>query len=354
MITLFLIVFLTLTISGICSLFEAILYSTRIGTLEVAKSKGDKKGIASQFLKMKKNISAPISAILILNTIANTAGATLAGMYAAKVFGGSNVLLFSIVLTLGILFFSEIIPKTIGAVHWRRFWFYIVRPLAFIKLILHPLVFITQKLSSFITTGQKHVTITEEEILAAAQMGAREGEISDQEHAIIDNLIHLENKTVREIMTPRTVIFSLDGNLTVPDALKLASAKGFTRVPIYEEDKENIIGYIRIHDLTAARNLEDPKLQLKKIARSISIIPEMINCFNLLTDFLRHRKHIGIVVDEYGGLAGVVTLEDLLETILGHEIVDEHDYAIDLQEVARKRRGRLKLDQNIVNKRNEK
>lgn len=354
MITLLLIVFLTLTISAVCSLFEAILYSTRVGTVEVAKSKGDKKGIASQFLRMKKNISAPISSILILNTIANTAGATLAGMYAARVLGGPNVPLFSIILTLSILFFSEIIPKTIGAVHWRRLWALIVRPLAFIRLVLHPLVFVTQKLSSFITAGQSPITITEEEILAAAQMGAREGEISDQEHAIINNLIHLENKTVREIMTPRPVIFSLDADLTVSEALPLSSERGFTRVPIYEEDKENIIGYVRIHDLTAAKNLQNPKLALKEIARSISFIPEMINCFNLLSDFLRQRKHIAIVVDEYGGLAGVVTLEDLLETLLGHEIVDENDHAIDLQEVARKRKDRMKLDEKIQKNKNEK
>jgi len=349
---LILVVFFTLSISGICSLFEAILYSTRIGTLEVAKTKGDKGGLASRFLNMKKHISAPISSILILNTIANTAGATIAGMYAAKFLGESWVLYFSIALTLSILFFSEIIPKTIGAVHWRSLWSFIVIPLSLIKLILHPLVFITQKLSNFITSGQPPITITEDEILAAARMGAREGEISDQEHMIIDNLINLENKTVREIMTPRTVVFSLTSNMSIPDALKLASQKGFTRIPVYEEDKEKIIGYVRIHDLTSAKHLENPKLKLKDIVRHISFVPEMINCFNLLNDFLWHRKHIAIVVDEYGGLAGVVTLEDLLETMLGQEIVDEHDYAIDLQEVARKRKDRLKLDHNLINNKN--
>jgi CBS domain containing-hemolysin-like protein len=350
---LILIVFLTMTISGICSLFEAVLYSTRVGTLEVAKKNEKKKTLANKLLCMKRNIAAPIAAILILNTISNTAGASVAGMFAAKELGANYVPLFSVVFTLGILFLSEIIPKTVGAVHWRYLWSMIVVPLSFIKFMLHPLIFVTQKLSNFITKGHPHETITEEEILAAAQMGARNGEISDQEHLIIDNLINLENRIVREIMTPRPVVFSMDAQLKIPVALKIAAEKGFSRIPIFEDDREHIIGYVRIHDLSSTKNLENLEISLKDIARPISFVPETINCFTVLFDFLSTKKQVAIVIDEFGGVSGLITLEDLLETLLGHEIVDEHDKAIDLQEVARKQRKKIKLYENPINNNNE-
>ena len=340
------IVFITLTISATCSLFEAILYSTRIGTLEVAKNKEKHKKAAITLLNMKRDIAVPISAILILNTIANTAGATIAGMYASKLLGGIYVPIFSILLTLSILFFSEIMPKTIGAVHWRKLWMLIVFPLSIFQFILYPLIYVTRKLSFFITKGHPPDIVTEEEILAAVRMGAKEGEISDQEHLIIDNLLNLENRKAREIMTPRPVIFSLDAELNVNDASKIAAEKGFSRVPIYQNDRENIIGYVMIHDLGAACHLENPESMLKDIARPITFVPETLNCFTLLFDFLRTRKQIAILIDEYGGLAGLVTLEDLLETLLGFEIVDEHDKAIDLQEVARMRKNAFKPNGN--------
>jgi CBS domain containing-hemolysin-like protein len=336
---LILIVFLTLTVSGICSLFEAILYSTRLGTLEVAKNKEKYKKVAISFLNMKREIAVPISAILILNTIANTAGATVAGMYAAKELGGTFVPIFSILLTLSILFFSEIIPKTIGVVHWRKLWMLIVYPLSILKFVLYPLIFITRKLSFFITQGHPPEIVTEEEILAAARMGAKDGEISDQEHRIIDNLINLENRKAREIMTPRPVIFSMDANMKISVAFKIAIEKGFSRVPVFENDRENMVGYVMIHDLGVACNLENSETILKDIIRPITFVPETINCFTLLFEFLRTRKQIVILIDEYGGVAGLITLEDLIETLLGHEIVDEHDKAIDLQEVARMRKN---------------
>lgn len=332
---LIIVVFLTLTVSAVCSLFEAILYSTRFGALEAAKNKDRHKKAAVSLLNLKRNIAEPISAILILNTIANTAGATLAGMYASKEIGTTYVPIFSVLLTLCILFFSEIIPKTVGAVHWRKLWMIIVFPLLILKFVLYPLIYISRKLSFFITKGKPPEIITEEEILAAASMGAREGEISDQEHRIIDNLINLENRIVREIMTPRTVIFSLDAAMKVRAAFTIASQKGFTRMPIYEGNSEHIIGYVMMHDLSMACNIENSETVLKDIIRPISFVPETINCFALLFDFIKARKQISIVIDEYGGVAGLITLEDLLETLLGLEIIDERDKAIDLQEVAR-------------------
>ena len=139
-------------------------------------------------------------------------------------------------------------------------------------------------------------------------------------------------------MTPRTVIFSLDATLKVTEAFRIASKKGFTRLPIYEDNSENIIGYVMIHDLSTACTIDNSETILKDIMRPISFVPETINCFTLLFEFLKTRKQIAIVIDEYGGVAGLITLEDLLETLLGLEIIDEHDKAIDLQEVARRQK----------------
>ncbi len=341
MTVLILIVLISVLVSANCSLYEAILYSTRLGTLEAAKAAGIRAGLAQQFIELKKNIGIPIASILILNTVAMTAGATIAGAYAGDVLESSTLPLFSAAFTLLILFFGEIMPKTLGVVYWRRLWPFIVWPLNVMKYVLYPAVVVTQKFSELFTSGRKLPTITEEEILAAVRMGAMEGQISDSESALVHNIINLENKPVREIMTPRTVIFSLDAHMSVDRARRAVDGKGLTRIPIYEGHTENITGYVMIHDLYSSRTPADPSPSLQSMAKPISFVPATRNSLSLLTTFLKHRRHISIVVDEYGGVAGLVTLEDLIETVLGAEIVDETDRVVDLQERARQlgRRG---------------
>jgi CBS domain containing-hemolysin-like protein len=332
------VVFLTLFISAQCSLYEATLYSIRLGALEASKSEEKKKGLALKMIKMKKNIAAPISAILILNTIANTAGATLAGMYADKVMGTSLVPFFSIGFTLAILFLSEITPKTLGAVHWRFFWPYIVWPLTVMKYGLYPFIIITQKFTNILTRGRPVARLSEEEILGMVRVGAKEGEITQWESRLVHNIIQLEDKTVREIMTPRTVMFALNVTTTIKEAAQALRDKGFTRIPVYKDDRENIIGYVMRHELDSLTNLNQHETKIDDIIREISFVPETTNCLNLLMNFLKKRKHMAIVEDEYRGVAGLVTLEDLLETALGTEIVDETDQVVDLQQAARKRK----------------
>lgn len=338
MLVLLFVVFLTIFISSQCSLYEATLYSTRLGALEAAKLKPKTKRLALMMMQMKKQISEPIAAILILNTIANTAGATIAGMYAHKALGTALVPAFSIVFTLAILFLAEIIPKTMGAVYWRTLWPVIIWPLTAMKYPLHPIIWVTEKFSDFLTRGRPPSPITEEDILGAIRLGAKAGEISEWESLMVHNIIKLENTEVREIMTPRKVIFTLDANLTVKEALNAAGDKGFTRIPIYLEDKENIVGYVMIHELGSAKTLSEPNTPLSAIIKPISSVAETTNCLTLLNSFLKKRTHISIVEDEYGGIAGLVTLEDLLETVLGAEIVDETDAVVDLQKLARKRK----------------
>jgi CBS domain containing-hemolysin-like protein len=163
---------------------------------------------------------------------------------------------------------------------------------------------------------------------------------------MVHNIIKLENTEVREVMTPRKVMFSLDVNMTVEEALKAAGPEGVTRIPVYRENNENIEGYVMIHELGSARALSEPNTQLSAIVKQISFVAETTNCLTLLNRFLKKRSHIAIVEDEYGSVAGLVTLEDLLETVLGAEIVDETDKVVDLQKLARKRKKKIKPEKS--------
>ncbi len=329
------IVALTILISFTCSLCEAALYSSRMSTLEVAKTEGRHARLAERLIEMKRDIAVPISAIVILDTVTDTAGATVVGLYAAEALGNWLVPLFTILFTVTVLLIGEIAPKTLGVVYWRTLWPVIVWPVTVTKYVLYPLIILTQAFAGLITRGHKAPQVTEEEILAVVRMGATEGEISHDESLLVHNIISLENRQVQEIMTPRTVMFSLDAETTVEEALKAVDQRGFTRIPIYEEDRENIIGYITIHDLFSAKTLSNPQSRIKSLAKAISFVPETRDSLALLTGFLKRRRHIAIVVDEYGGVAGLVTLEDLIETLLGKEIVDETDKVVDLQQRAR-------------------
>ena len=329
---------ITLIISFICSLYEAILYSTRMGTLEAEKTGGKRKTQAVKMIQLKSKISVPIAAILILNTVAHTAGATLSGMYASKVLGDAMVPWFSLVFTLAVLYLTEIIPKTIGAMHWRSLWPSIIWPLTIMKYTLYPLIFFTQKFSQALMRDDgRGPAVTEEDILGTIRLGARGGEISQWESLMLHNIISLEGKPVEDIMTPRTVMFTLDEEMTVGEAVGPAREKGFTRIPVYRGDRENIVGYIMTHDLSSAQIQSEPETRLAAITKPIMFVREEENCLVLLTNFLKKRLHIAIIGDEYGGVSGLVTLEDLIETVLGTEIVDENDSVVDLQKMARRR-----------------
>ncbi len=326
----------TLGISAICSLFEAALYSTRVVSLEADRN-GPRKKVAERMIKLKGNVSAPIAAILILNTIANTAGCTLAGVLAARVLSPGWVSAYMAGLVVGILFLSEIIPKTVGAVHWRGIWPFIVGPIRMLLTLMRPLIAMIQHLTNLITHGQQVSSVTEEEILAIVRMGAEEGHISEEEGDMVRNIINLENQHAKDVMTPRVVIFTLDAKMSAQEASEQVKDLGFSRIPIYQDHPENITGYIlRLHIHAALA--QDPTQPLHSFAKPIGFFPESANCLSLLNQFLKQRRHIAMVADEYGGLAGLLTLEDLVETLLGSEIVDETDHDIDMQSVARRRR----------------
>ena len=345
MLVLVVIVFLTLFVSACCSLFEAVLYSTRIGTLEAVRRKKDKKSkSALQLIDFKRNISTPISAILITNTLANTAGATVAGMYASKVLGAPSLPLFSLIFTILILFLSEIMPKNIGAVHWRTLWYYVVKPLQILSSGLKPMIYITEKFSQLFIKGFQSTTITEDEILSMIHTGAKEGEITHEESRMVRSIIDLENKSIRDIMTPRKVLVSLNWNSSVKDVLEPHNNKIFSRIPIWENSQENVLGYLKIQDILSSKVSDDSKIDLKSIARPISFIKDDSNCLTVFSDFLKNRKHIAMVVDEFDSVSGLITLEDLLESLIGVEIMDEGDKHADMQKLARQQKFKRSLD----------
>ena len=335
MIILIIVIAATLTISMHCSLFEAVLYSTRRAELEAALRAHKHVRQARDLIKMKKTIAGPLASILILNTVANTAGATLAGSLANSVLGSQWVVWLSIGLTMCILVFSEILPKTLGAVYWRFFWPFIVTPLKLLNWILFPFVRMSLALTRVITNKQSSVSVTEDEILAMVRLGAREGEITDMESRMVVNIIGLEERIARDVMTPRTVIYALSAECPADQVYEPAYAKGFNRIPVYENSFEDIRGYVLLKDLArmARHQPEDP---IRSLEKAVSFVPENMNCLTLLRHLLKRREQICIVVDEYGGIEGLVTLEDIVEEIIGEEIVDETDRVENLQEQARK------------------
>ncbi|MBF0552829.1 MAG: HlyC/CorC family transporter [Deltaproteobacteria bacterium] len=338
MVALIVVVVLVIVLTMIFSFVEAVLYSTPRAELDAAISEDRQTKAARLFLSLKKNIAAPLAAMLILSTVVTTVGASTAGALAIELFGPKRLIWFSFAFTLIILVFSEIIPKTVGAIYWRSLWPYVGHPLQLMIWILYPGVQFCLWLSRIITGGNQAVLVTEEEILAMVRLGVHSKEISDMESLMVHNIIGLEDKDVGRIMTPRTVIFGLDISMTVQSAYEAACNSGFSRIPVFAGSPENINGYVMMKDLSSRDAWEHPTTPIKRLVKPVTFVPEHTNCLILLRRFLEKRQHMAIVVDEYGGLEGLVTLEDLLETIIGQEIVDETDRTVDMQALARKKK----------------
>lgn len=310
----------TLVVSGLCSLMEATLYSARAVTIE-AESDADDKA-ARTFLGLKKNVSASTSAILILNTIANTAGATYAGTVAGQVFDPSTAYIvlpiFSAGLTLGILFLSEIIPKTIGATRWRRTWRFVARPLAFIVWMLGPLVRFTEWVTRSMTGSAPQAVTTEAEILAMVRLGEQSGQVSAAEMQMVANVLRFDNVRCRQIMVPRRDVVMVQIDATIEDTLAKAAAQGHTRYPLVTGSLDQTVGVLHVKDL-----LRNPE-SLESIKRPMLRAPDSLLLPDLLAEMRRSRSHMALVVDEFGTAVGVVTLENVLEQIVG-TVQDEFD-----------------------------
>lgn len=330
-----------LGVSAMCSLFEAVLYSVPFSYIETLSRKGSRAG--ALFKRMRENVERPISAILTLNTVANTLGAAVAGAAAVAVFGKAWLGVFSVAFTLGILLFSEIIPKTVG-VRYNRFLSQIVAlPIYLLQWILWPVTWATSWITRWLGPSRAPGGISAEEIQVMARMGRRMGAIHGMEETVIRNILALRGVRARDIMTPRTVVFGLDKDLTLEKvrARSLQWPWPHSRVPVYQEDIEHIVGIVQRREVLAALADGRQGLRLSELMRPAHFVPETLTTDRLLQDFIERREHLFVVVDEYGGVAGVVSLEDVFEEILGQEIVDESDLAEDLQRVAQQRRRRI-------------
>jgi CBS domain containing-hemolysin-like protein len=331
-------------VSGMCSLFEAVLYSVPISLIEARAQAGKSSGRILK--KLRKDVDRPISAILSLNTIANTAGATIAGSAVASVFGYEWVGYFSVFFTLSILLFSEVLPKTVGVVYSRQLSSLIARPLQWLVWSLTPMVWLCQFATRLVARKKMIQTVSAEEIITMAKLGRLSGEIEPDEENVIRNILSLENKTAKDIMTPRTVIFSLSEHLTLEEAWEKGGMWPHNRVPVYDENPEDIVGIVQRREVLSALASDKHQLRLGNLMKPVHFCPESIPLDRLLMEFLERRQHLFVVIDEFGGLAGVVTLEDVLEEILGREIVDESDQVVDMRELARRRKIEIRTKKN--------
>ncbi len=335
MITLFAYVFVALAVSFLCSVFEAVLLSLSPAYVVSLEQKGSQW--ASKIRELHDNIDRPLAAILTLNTIAHTAGAAGAGAQAAKVFGETWVGIFSAVLTLLILLFSEIIPKTIGATWWQKLApFMTVCVRTMVKLLL-PLIWITELITRKLTPKDKSNPYLRDEIRAMADLGEKEGALQGQESDLMKNMLRFRDLKIVEIMTPRSVLFTLPQTMDTKTYLKEHADSAFSRIPVYGNEPDDINGFVMKMDILAANNRTEKPVTLAELKRPILVVLENEPLPKLMTTLLEKRSHIAMVVTEYGDIRGIVTLEDMIETLLGREIVDESDIAVDMQQVARQK-----------------
>ena len=331
-------IILALSISALCSTLEAMLYSIPWTSLEKMKESGSKAGEILHH--MRSNVEKPISAILTLNTIANTAGASLAGALAAAALGAENMPVFAAVFTVLVLLFGEIIPKTLGVSYPEPIGRLLAWPLMLLTTALRPATWLTGQITKLLTPKDTGPEATEDDIKAMARISRQAGVIQGYEETAIGNILALDQKRVYDVMTPRTVVFSLSEDSTVDEAYTSPSFWNFSRIPVYAEDREDIVGFVLRKNIVLHRDSGKGMVKLGDIMQPIHFVLESITLDKVLSEFLERHQHLFAVLDEYGGLAGVISLEDVIEEMLGREIVDESDVAADLREVARKRRAR--------------
>jgi CBS domain containing-hemolysin-like protein len=332
-------VFFAIIISAGCSMFEAVLYSTPLRHIETMVH--EKKRSGKIFKKLRSDIQRPIAAILSLNTIANTAGAAIAGASAASVFGHQRLVYFSIFFTLSILIFSEVIPKTAGVVYARSLAPIVALPLKWLVIVMTPAIWLIGHLTELIARKKPVESVSPDELKTMAQLSLSTGGIEQYQEIVIGNILSLEARNVKDVMTPRTVVFSLSKHLTLEDACKESIKWEHSRIPVYDKDIEDIVGIILTKELFMALAEGERDTTLTELMRPVHFVAETARLNNVLKEFIGAREKLFAVIDEYGGLSGVISLEDILEDILGKEILDESDQVVNKQTLAKQKKSRL-------------
>jgi len=345
MVLLFTYVLVAVVFSFLCSIAEAVILSISTSYIVALEKEGKPHGVLLR--KLKKDINSPLAVILTLNTIAHTIGAAGAGAQAAAVFGSVYVGLFSAILTLIILIFSEIIPKALGAHYWRKLAPVTAYTLNFLVRALFPFVLLSNKLTQGLSHEPSLKGFSRKEFTAMADLGEQEGQLDKQESHMLKNLFQLRETRVKSVMTPRSVVFGLSQESSVAEMLDKYSNKGFSRIPIYKEP-ENVTGFVLRDELLVAQASGQGDKQLRSFRRELFAILDESSLLQAFEEFINKGVHIMLVVDEYGSMQGILTLEDVLESLLGLEIMDESDAVADMQRIARRlgviRRKKMGVD----------
>ena len=327
-------VVLAIGVSFACSLAESVLLTMTPSFIADVQETNPKKADMLKSLKVD-NIDQSLAAILTLNTVAHTLGSIGAGAQATIVFGSAWFGLFSAIMTLAILFLSEIIPKTLGTVYWRKLSGMVAYFVRGIIMLLYPLIWISERLTKLLVRGNEPQTFSRREFAALASIGEESGQIDPLESRIIRNLLAFGAIKVEDIMTPRSVMLAFEENKTVAELLVDRPKLTFSRLPIYDGDLDNITGFVLKTDMLLAKVNHAMHKPLTQFKRDITFVFSKMKLFDLLELMLKNRIHIAITVGEYGEVKGLVTLEDVFETLLGLEIVDEIDRVEDMQALAR-------------------
>lgn len=323
-----------LVVSHLCSILEATLLSTPMSFVTGLEAQGAKGW--QRLKRMKADQDRAISAILVVNTIANTVGASLVGSEAAKLYGNAGVGIVSAVFTFLVLFISEIIPKTIGSSYWRGLAVWASGVIRFLIWITWPLVVILQLVTHLISGRSHQVSVSREDVAAMAATGAEEGALEKEENKMIQSLLKLDDITAREIMTPSSVVAMAESSLTIRDFYNSDEFRLFSRIPLYEDENDDYVtGYVLKQEVLEKMAEDRFNTSLKELARPILAFDEEETVGTIWEKMLESKEHISVIVDEYGSMRGIVTMEDVIETMLGYEIVDEKDEVVDMQELAR-------------------
>jgi CBS domain containing-hemolysin-like protein len=337
--------FISIFFSFLCSILEAVLLSITPAYIGIQERQGS--SIADDLVRFKADIDRPLSAILTLNTVAHTVGAMGVGYQATIVFGRTDIQILGLsliswealiagLMTLAILIFSEVIPKTLGANNWQALTPFAIRALRVMLFVLAPLVWLSQFITRNLKKEKDKPVLSRSDFAVMAEIGKESGVLEESEQKIIHNLLRFRKVLVKDIMTPRIVVVSAPDTMTIREFRNKHSELPFSRIPIYHDHSDNITGYILKDELLL--NLADDKDEklLKELRRDVIVIPKTVEIPDLLDLLIQKKEHLALIVDEFGGMEGLVTMEDIIETLLGLEIVDEMDNAEDMQALARK------------------
>ncbi|MDX1808277.1 MAG: CNNM domain-containing protein [Sulfurospirillaceae bacterium] len=338
--TLLLIYFsLAVGVSFLCSMLETILLSLSLSHINVIKKVNLPVGETLE--KLKKEINRSLASILVLNTAANTLGAAGVGAQASKIFGAEYMFYVSAILTLVILFISEIIPKTIGALYYKELAPIAARLISFFIFITYPLVVVSLFITKKISKSKVAHSITREELLESTLISEHGGVIDEKESDYIENILRINKSKVEQILTPRSVMFALNKDLLIKEVLQKPGIKKFSRVPVYDNTIDNIVGVVLSKQIFEEA-IHNQSTKLEDLMQPIFSINEHIPVSYTLDLFIKRKEHMFLVTDSYGQTEGIVTLEDCIETLLGIEIMDERDTTEDMQKLAKDRMRRKK------------